>query len=135
MSKQVRSVLYIDDDPSSLMVMQILLVEEMQLANVTMFEDSDHFMQRVKSLPVKPDVILLDIHVKPLTGFEMLTLLREDGFSEAVIIALTASVMNEEVIQLKTAGFDGVIGKPVNLDRFPKLWERALNGEQIWNIV
>jgi CheY-like chemotaxis protein len=135
MAKQVRSVLYVDDDVSSLVVMQILLVEELHLPYVTMFEDSDQFMQRVKALSVPPDVILLDIHVKPLTGFEMLRQLRENGFSEAVIIALTASVMNEEVMQLKTAGFDGVIAKPVNLDRFPKLWECALNGEQIWSIV
>src|SRR5579864_1048257 len=104
MLKQVRSVLYVDDDVSSLMVMQVVLVEEMRLPTVTMFEDSDQFMERVKSLPVKPDVILLDIHVRPLSGFEMLTLLRENGFSEAVIIALTASVMNEEILQLKTAG-------------------------------
>jgi CheY-like chemotaxis protein len=135
MSISVRSVLYVDDDVLSHMVMRLLLVNEMHLPCVTMFDDSSNFMERVKALPVKPDVILLDIHIKPLTGFEMLKLLREDGFSEAAIIALTASVMNEEVAQLKTAGFNGVIAKPVNVDVFPKLWERILNKEQIWGIV
>jgi len=77
----------------------------------------------------------LDIHVKPITGFEMLKLLREDGFTDTIIIALTASVMNEEITQLRNAGFDGVIAKPVSLESFPKLWERVLGGEQIWGIL
>ncbi len=46
----------------------------------------------------KPDVILLDIHVKPYSGFEMLEMLRKmNGFVDVPVVALTASVMNEEV--------------------------------------
>src|SRR5258708_1312525 len=135
MSIPVQSVLYVDDDPLSRMVMELLLVNEMQVSGLTTFEDSQNFMGRVKALPAKPDVILLDIHLKPLNGFEMLKLLREDGFADTVIVALTASVMNEEVAQLRTAGFNGVVAKPVNLDVFPDLWERMLNNEQVWGIV
>jgi len=41
--------------------------------------------------------------------------------------------MNEEVELLRTAGFDGVIGKPINHATFPDLLMRILKGEKIWN--
>jgi CheY-like chemotaxis protein len=131
----VNSILYVDDDTLSLTVMKLLLVNQMQLPHVTMFENSANFLERVQSISAKPDVILLDIHIKPLSGLEMLKLLRENGFADSVIIALTASVMNQEVIQLKTAGFNGVIAKPVNVDAFPELLGRILNKEQVWAIT
>jgi CheY-like chemotaxis protein len=131
----INSVLYVEDDPMSREVMDMLLTYQMQLPRVTIFEDSQNFMERVRALPVPPDVILLDIHVKPLTGFEMLRQLRDAEFSEATIVALTASVMNEEVEQLKKAGFDGVIAKPVNLDAFPRIWEHILKQEPVWGIL
>jgi len=131
----INSILYVDDDTLSLMVMRLLLVNHMRVPHVTLFENSENFLQRVGSIPVKPDVILLDIHLKPLSGFEMFKLLRENGYADSTIIALTASVMNQEVIQLKTAGFDGVISKPVNVDGFPDLLERIRNKEQVWAIT
>ncbi|MCL4879333.1 MAG: response regulator [Anaerolineae bacterium] len=128
------SIVYVEDDTPSREVMHILLVELMGLSDVTFLEDSTDFLQRIeKSVP---DIILLDIHVYPLNGFEMLSMLRQHPrFRHARVVALTASVMNEEVHQLKTAGFDGVIAKPIDMDQFPILLERILNGENVWTIV
>lgn len=128
------SIVYVEDDTRSREVMHILLVELMGLSDVTFLEDSTDFLQRIeKSVP---DIILLDIHVYPLNGFEMLSMLRQHPrFRQTRIVALTASVMNEEVHQLKTAGFDGVIAKPIDMDQFPILLERILNGENVWTIV
>jgi CheY-like chemotaxis protein len=128
------SIVYVEDDTRSREVMHILLVELMGLSDVTFLEDSTDFLQRIeKSVP---DIILLDIHVYPLNGFEMLSMLRQHPrFRHARVVALTASVMNEEVHQLKTAGFDGVIAKPIDMDQFPILLERILNGENVWTIV
>jgi CheY-like chemotaxis protein len=128
------SIVYVEDDTHSQEVMHILLVELMGLSDVTFLEDSTDFLQRIeKSVP---DIILLDIHVYPLNGFEMLSLLRQHPrFRHTHVVALTASVTNEEVHQLKTAGFDGVIAKPIDMDQFPILLERILNGENVWTIV
>jgi CheY-like chemotaxis protein len=102
---------------------------------LTIFEDSENFLERVKALPVKPDIVLLDIHVKPIDGFTMLSVLRDNGYADTMIVALTASVMNDEVKRLETAGFNGVIAKPVNVDVFPKLWERIVRNEKVWGVV
>lgn len=130
------AVLYVEDDQRSRKIMQMLLRGEMELEHVTIFEDSTDFMERVATLQPKPDVILLDIHMRPHTGFEMLTMLRAtDEYHATPIVALTASVMNEEIQQLKDAGFNGVISKPVDIDTFPDLLKRIQNGESIWRIV
>jgi CheY-like chemotaxis protein len=132
---QVQHVLYVEDDPPSRQVMELLMRFEVHVPRLTIFEDSENFLARVKALPVKPDVVLLDIHVKPLDGFTMLSVLRENGYAETMIVALTASVMNDEVKRLETAGFNGVIAKPVNVDVFPKLWERIAQHEKVWGVV
>jgi len=89
----------------------------------------------VSRLENRPNIILLDIHVAPHDGFEMLKMLRQnDQFARAKIIALTASVMNEEVEQLREAGFDGAIAKPLSIQTFPDLIQRVITGETVWHI-
>lgn len=130
------AILYVEDDPMSRQVMELLLVRKMHFKQVTIFETSDDFMNRLRALPKKPQVFLLDIHIEPLDGFELIHLLRSDpDYSQARIVALTASVMNEEVNQLKRAGFDGVLAKPVDQLAFPDTFNRILNGEHIWNVT
>jgi CheY-like chemotaxis protein len=129
-------ILYVEDDPRSRRVIELLLTREMHLEHVTILEDSSDFVQRVHALAPKPEVILLDIHVKPHSGFEMLKMLRAmNEFANIPIVALTASVMNEEVQQLKEVGFHSVIAKPVDVDTFPSLLQRIARGESIWRII
>jgi CheY-like chemotaxis protein len=126
------AILYVEDDPESRLVMQILLTEVMGLTHVTIFEDSQAFMPRLRALQSRPDIIFLDIHVRPIDGFQMLDMLRAHGDYQAVpVVALTASVMNDEVRKLKEAGFDGVISKPVDQDEFPAVIQRILAGQPI----
>jgi two-component system cell cycle response regulator DivK len=128
--------LYVEDDPLSCEVMQMIMQEAMGIERLTILHDSENFMESVKKLPLLPDIILLDIHMQPVDGFHLLALLRADSaFQSARIVALTASVMTEEVEQLREAGFDGVIAKPLSVMTFPGLLERILRGEAVWQIV
>ncbi len=130
------SVVYVEDDEMSRMVIDILLREQMKLIHVAIFEDSQNFIQHLELQPFIPDVVLLDIHLKPIDGFEMLKLLRKHPvYANKPIVALTASVMNEEVELLKHAGFDGVFSKPINEVTFPGMLARVLKGEQIWSVL
>jgi CheY-like chemotaxis protein len=130
------AILYVEDDVESREVMSLLLTEVIGLSNVTIFPDSLDFMKRVEGLHPQPDLFLLDIHVKPNNGFAMLQMLRNHGrFGQTPVIALTASVMNEEVRTLKLAGFNGVIAKPIDMDIFPELLDRVLKAEKVWGIA
>lgn len=131
-----RSVLYVEDDGYSRKIMQILLEQRMKIPIIRIFEDSFNFMERVTTLGFVPDVVFLDIHVQPIGGFEMLKILRGlNQYNNSRIVALTASVMNEEVNQLRTAGFDGCLAKPIDLPTFPETFARILGGETIWRIT
>jgi CheY-like chemotaxis protein len=129
-------VLYVEDEPMSRMVMSILLTKKLGLEDVTIFSDSSNFLERVKKLPQTPDVVFLDIHVPPYDGFQMLSMLRAlPEYENVRVIALTASVMNEEVQELKEAGFDGGIAKPIDQSIFDTLLQRIMNGDEVWSIV
>jgi len=128
--------LYAEDDPYSRDLMQMIAENILGNPEITIFNNSIDFMEQLKSLPRRPDVILLDIHMKPYNGFEVLKMLRADAdYRSTPVIALTASVMNEEIAALKKSGFDGAIGKPFEIARFGALMEMILNGQPIWQIT
>jgi CheY-like chemotaxis protein len=130
------AVLYVEDDPHSRKLMSMLLTGRLHFSNVTIFEDSQDFATKAETLSPKPDIVFLDIHVSPLDGFQMLEILRGiPAFDSVPIIALTASVMNEEVHKLRGAGFNGCLAKPLDLSTFPDTFQRILNGEAVWRIV
>ena len=131
-----QAFLYVEDDSLSREIMKFIMEAGMGVSKLAIFEDSSDFMNRLKALPDRPDVILLDIHVRPHNGFEMLKMLQADAeYAKCRIIALTASVMNEEVEQLRISGFNGAIAKPLSVQTFPGLLKRVIAGEDVWYIA
>jgi two-component system, cell cycle response regulator DivK len=67
----------------------------------------------------KPDLILMDIHLPGMNGIEALGVLRADPATATIpVIAVTASVMQQDRKLITDAGFDGYVGKPINLKEF-----------------
>ncbi len=67
----------------------------------------------------KPDLILMDIHLPGMNGIEALKVLRGEAATAAIpVIAVTASVMQQDRKQITEAGFDAYVGKPINLKEF-----------------
>lgn len=133
---ETKSFLYIEDDPRSRQVMELLMTKSMRVKNLTMFEDSFNILERINALPDIPDVVLLDIQLEPYDGFKVLHMLRQDSeLRQTRVIALTANVMNEEVERLRADGFDGAISKPLSISLFPGLMARIVNGETVWHIA
>lgn len=129
------NVLYVEDDPGSRDVVRMVQRMNPGIFELTVFDDSYDFEQRLLRLDPQPDLILLDIHVDPFTGFDMLAMIRNRPEYDATpVVALTASVMNEEVQTLQDSGFHGVVSKPLNLDEFPNIIQRIMEGEEIWYV-
>jgi two-component system cell cycle response regulator DivK len=67
----------------------------------------------------RPDLILMDIQLPGMNGIDALKVLRADPATAAIpVIAVTASVMQQDRNLITQAGFDGYIGKPLNLKEF-----------------
>jgi CheY-like chemotaxis protein len=129
-------LVYVEDDENSILVMKMVVERVMKLPALHVLQSRADFVQQVRDLGVVPDVFLLDIQMKPYDGVELLSMLRKDPqFKCSKVIALTASVTNEEVSLLKSGGFDGAIAKPLNIEVFPDLIARIINGEQVWYIA
>ena len=66
-----------------------------------------------------PDLVLMDIQLPGMNGIDALRALRADPATAAIpVIAVTASVMQQDRNLITDAGFDGYVGKPINLKEF-----------------
>ena len=90
-------------------------------------EASDGMEAVTQARQVRPDLIILDIHMPGLDGFQVIEVLRrEEGFAAIPIIALTASAMMGDRERAMEAGFTGYITKPIRLDALRAEVERLL---------
>jgi CheY-like chemotaxis protein len=129
------SYLYVEDDALSREVLETLLVEVMGAKHLTVFADSENFMERLRAVDPPPDVIFLDILVQPHDGYALLRTVRNDpAFASVKVLAVTASVMAKEIEQLKAEGFNGALAKPLDMLTFPDLIRRLEMGETIWQV-
>ena len=67
-----------------------------------------------------PDLILIDINLPEIDGYEITTRLRQmEGLSNIPIVALTANVLKGDRERSLDAGCDGYIPKPIDVDLLP----------------
>jgi len=79
----------------------------------------------------KPDLILMDIQLPGMNGIDALKALRADKATDMIpIVAVTASVMQQDRTLIMEAGFDGYIGKPINIKEFLDAVRTALEGRK-----
>jgi len=77
----------------------------------------------------KPDVILMDMNLPVMNGWEATRILKADGTTQAIpVIALTAHAMRSDRDRALMAGCDDYDTKPVNLTRLLGKIEAALAG-------
>ena len=66
-----------------------------------------------------PALVLMDIQLPGINGIEALKQMRADPVTASIpVIAVTASVMASDRRNITDAGFDGYVGKPLNLKEF-----------------
>jgi len=76
-------------------------------------------VEKFSSDPGSYDLILMDIQMPVMDGYEATRSIRSSDFKEAEfipIIAMTANVFREDVERCLSAGMNGHLGKPVDID-------------------
>ena len=67
-----------------------------------------------------PDLVLMDLQLPGIDGYEALRLLRQDARLDGVpVVAVTAFVMAEDRERTSREGFDGYLAKPVSVGALP----------------
>jgi two-component system, cell cycle response regulator DivK len=75
----------------------------------------------------RPDLVLMDIQLPDIDGIEALRQIRADPALDAMpVLAVSASVMPEELRQIAASGFDAYVTKPIALKDFMATVRRFL---------
>ena len=79
------------------------------------------------------DLILSDIHMPEMNGYELITYIRnkERGTGGHIpVVAVTANAMEGERARLLAAGMDAYVTKPVDINTLEKVLKELLDGQQ-----
>jgi two-component system cell cycle response regulator DivK len=131
MPPQDAYVLVIEDDANNLLVTTDLL----RVAGVKYINARASGRQGLKLAVTLPrlDLLLLDLQLPHEDGYAVLRQLRADPkFSDTRVVAVTANVLPQDEANVRAAGFDGFIGKPLDFDRFPQQIRSVLAGDAVW---
>ncbi len=104
-----------------------LLREWLSQAGLTAIEAEDGESAAQLAETERPDVILLDIRIPKMDGYETLQRLRSRPATQAIpVIALTATATTEEADNIAKAGFDGCLTKTLDIQALFRLLARYL---------
>jgi signal transduction histidine kinase len=126
MSEKLK-VLYVEDNLMNRMLVRRLL----EAHGYTVLEAEDGLSGIKMAQEELPDLILMDINIPGMDGFEATTKLKSiEGLKDTPIVALTARVMDGDREMALTAGCDGYIPKPINVDTLPEQIKDFLAGKR-----
>jgi DNA-binding response OmpR family regulator len=107
-SAQRPTVLVVDDDTS----LRLLCRVNLELDGYRVLEAPDVAEAEETLLAEPVDVVLLDVHVGPQSGIELMHWLRERGAAPPVVL-VTGSVQLDSKTEAEA---DGVVAKPFRLE-------------------
>ena len=117
-------MLYVEDNPANLKLVE-MIVQRHPGVELQMAPSGSLGLDLARSC--RPDLLLLDIHLPDIDGYQVLARLRADPATRTLpVVAVTAQAMPADVRRVLAAGFDGYLAKPLDLARFDALLERML---------
>jgi CheY-like chemotaxis protein len=121
------TILVIEDTREVVM----MLVDYLEMAGYNILTAQDGIEGLEQAKLTKPDLILMDIQMPRMDGFETTQKLRSDPeFKDIPIIALTALAMPNDRQRCLDAGMDEYMSKPVNLKALTKTIHKLLFQDQ-----
>ncbi len=113
-ASQTRTILYIEDNPSSRKLMQ-QIIKQATTHRLLLATDAEKGIEIVKQ--EQPDLILMDIDLPGMDGFAALDILQADDQTANIpVIAVSAHAMTEHVEKGGAANFVSYLTKPVKMD-------------------
>ncbi|MEQ1659605.1 MAG: ATP-binding protein, partial [Hylemonella sp.] len=108
-----RTVLYVEDSPANLRLVQKILSKRADIELLVANNAEDGLVLAGR---VRPALILLDLNLPGMDGFEALQRLRADPATRAIpVIAVSANAMKRDIERGRAAGFQDYLVKPINV--------------------
>jgi len=112
----LRTLLYVEDNPANLALVEGLIARR---TDVKLLSAINAYLGIQLARAYQPDVILMDINLAFINGFEALKILQLDPVTAHIpVIALSANAMPRDVEKGLQAGFFSYLIKPIRVDEF-----------------
>ena len=119
-----RTLLYVEDNPASLMLVEQLIARRPDLH---LLSAGDGLRGIELARIHRPAVILMDINLPGISGIEALKILREDPVTAHIpVLAISANAIPCDVEKGLAAGFSRYLTKPIKVNEFMKALDLAL---------
>jgi signal transduction histidine kinase/CheY-like chemotaxis protein len=117
-------VLYIEDNPANLRLMRKVMAAR---PDIVLFDAVNAETGLEIATSRRPGLILLDINLPGMDGFEALHRLREDPATKDIpVVAVTANAMLRDQERGRSAGFAEYLTKPVDVTKVIEMLDRWL---------
>jgi CheY-like chemotaxis protein len=109
----MRTILYIEDNLYNVQLVERLLLQRPEIQLLTSVQGSPGInIAQTRH----PDLILLDVHLPDINGFDVLERLRIDAATAVIpVVVLSADATPGQVKRFRDAGADEYLTKPLDL--------------------
>lgn len=121
---QLRTVLYIEDNPANRMLVEDLIARrpDLRLLSAT---DGRQGIEIART--ALPDVILMDINLPGISGMQAMKILREDAATAHIpVVALSGNAIPRDIRRALEAGFFRYLTKPIDVCEFMNTLDATL---------
>lgn len=123
--KPEKTVLYIEDNPANLRLVENLLLPK---SNITLVAAHEPVLGLNLANNTIPDLIFLDINLPGMNGFEVLKIIKQSSnLNHIPVVALSANAMAGDIRHGIEAGFDDYLAKPINISEFYVVVDKYCN--------
>ncbi|MBV9470257.1 MAG: PAS domain S-box protein [Abitibacteriaceae bacterium] len=118
------TILYIEDNLSNLHLMEEILRERPGATLISAMQGNEGLKLALNHLP---DLILLDLHLPELSGYEVLLSLRAEPTTQRIpVVVVSADATPGQIARMLSAGAYGYLTKPLDIRKFLEVLDKAL---------
>jgi len=120
----LRTLLYVEDNPANLMLVEQIIEGR---PHMRMLSAHDGNLGIALARAHLPNVILMDINLPGISGYQALKILHEDPVTAHIpVLAISANAMPRDIEKGLKAGFFRYLTKPIKVNEFMKALDDAL---------
>jgi len=118
-------ILYIEDNPANLKLVERILSRRQQVKLISAATGSLGYEMAISH---QPDLILLDINLPGMSGFEVMEQLKQQSsMQQKPVIALSANAMPKDIARGLAAGFSHYLTKPIDITAFNAIIDHMIS--------
>lgn len=111
-------ILLVEDNPDNRLLIHMVLKRFIR-EDITLIDAEDGEVGLRLAFENQPDLILMDLKMPKMDGFEAIQKLKSDPATKDIpVLVLSAQAMEEDALHAMSAGASGFLSKPIDIPTF-----------------